>query len=86
MQWDSGPNLARGPRQERYGHPRDNFRRIGIHWQAILDLPAPIPPEKVALMLAALKLARLTHTPSDRDGQRDVDGYMETLRMVLPDA
>lgn len=78
-----GRDLARNHRAAVYGHPSVNFRRIGIMWGALFDLPGPVSPELVALALASLKIARLVETPSDKDSADDVDGYMETLRMIV---
>lgn len=70
-------------RGERYGHPRDNWRRIGIKWQATLDLPHPIPPELVGIMLLDIKTSRLVETPDDSDSLDDIDGYAEAQRMLF---
>lgn len=70
-------------RGARYGHPRDNFRRIGRKWAADLDLPEPIPPHMVAIMMVDVKTCRLIETPDDEDSTDDIDGYTETLRMLF---
>lgn len=67
-------------RGKRYGHPSVNYRRIGIMWQAILDLPEPVPPPLVGLMLKGVKLGRLVNAPFDEDGLDDMDGYTEAQR------
>lgn len=77
-----GAKLAE-ERGARYGHPRDNFRRIGRKWAADLDLPEPIPPHMVAIMMVDLKTCRLIETPDDEDSTDDIDGYTETLRMLF---
>lgn len=74
--------LVDGPRQEAYGPPVESFTRIGRMWAAILDCE-DIAPEQVAIMLAAMKLARLAHTPGHEDSQTDTIGYIEALRLVL---
>lgn len=77
-----GAKLAQ-ERGARYGHPRDNFRRIGMKWAADLDLPEPIPPHMVAIMMVDVKTCRLVETPTDEDSTDDIDGYTETLRMLF---
>lgn len=74
--------LVDGPRQEIYGPPVESFTRIGRMWGAILNV-GDISPEHVAVMLAAMKLARLAHTPSHEDSAVDTIGYIEALRLVL---
>ena len=70
-------------RGARYGHPRDNWRRIGIKWQATLDLPVPIPPELVGIMLLDVKTSRLVETPNDDDSLDDLEGYVAAQRMLF---
>lgn len=70
-------------RAARYGHPRDNWRRIGIKWSATLDLPGPIPPELVGVMLMDVKTARLVVTPDDPDSLDDLEGYAEAQRLLF---
>lgn len=81
------PFLATGSRLveergARYGHPRDNYRRIGIIWQGILDLEKPIPPALVGLMLTGVKIGRLVETPFDADGLDDLEGYAHAQRLL----
>ena len=45
-----------------YGSFSKNLELIGKTWSALLDLPTPIPPYKVALMYAASKVIRAAHT------------------------
>ena len=70
-------------RGERFGHPRDNWRRIGIKWQATLDLAEPIPPHIVGLMMLDLKVSRLVETPNDQDSLDDIEGYVAAQRMLF---
>lgn len=72
--------LVHGPRQESYGHPLDDFSRTGRFWGAILGVP-DIPPETVALMLAAVKMSREVNTHG-RDNCTDGAGYFATVQMV----
>lgn len=69
-------------RGKHYGHPSDNFRRIGIKWQATLDLDCPIPPELVAVMMMDVKTARLVSDPTHEDSINDLEGYGQTLRLL----
>lgn len=74
--------LVYGARAQTYGHPRGDFEKIAGLWSAILsdhDNPVTVTPEQVALMMAALKLARLSSTPTHRDSQVDTIGYMLCL-------
>lgn len=68
-------NLISGDRAETYGDPVDNFRRIGIIWAAVLGYTSPIPPDMVALMLAGLKMARLSDNLTHEDSWVDLAGY-----------
>ena len=80
------PSLGRKLVHERglrFGHPRDNWRRIGIKWQATLDLAEPIPPHLVGLMMLDLKVSRLVETPDDADSLDDIEGYVEAQRELF---
>ena len=70
-------------RGARYGHPKDNWRRIGIKWQATLDLAEPIPPHLVGIMMMDVKTSRLVETPDDADSLDDLDGYSEAQRELF---
>lgn len=65
--------VRKGPRQQTYGHPRGDFDRVGLMWQAILGVP--VSAEQVAVMMIAFKLARLSQTPQHQDSKIDVIGY-----------
>ena len=54
-----------------YGSFTKNLELIGKTWSALLDLPTPIPPYKVALMYAASKVIRAAHTY--KEGKSDLD-------------
>lgn len=68
--------LIDGPRQDDYAPPARNMKNIGRVWAAMLDLPEPIPPEQVALMMAGLKLVRASYKPGE-DSLVDMVGYAE---------
>lgn len=51
--------LINGPRQEAYGRPQENFKRIAIMWSAWLNMD--ITAADVACMMVLLKMARQAH-------------------------
>ena len=67
-------NLISEDRAETYGDPVDNFGRIGVIWGAILGTD-PITADKVALMLAGVKMARLADNLTHQDSWVDLAGY-----------
>jgi hypothetical protein len=76
---DAAGSAIAGPRQDDYGPPSENFQRIADMWTVILGPQlnggASINATDVALMMAAVKLARLVATPSHTDSWVDLAGY-----------
>ena len=58
-----------------YGSFKNNVKLIGQSWQALLDLPQPIPGWKVCLMYVAAKLIRAAHTFKE-------DNYIDALNYL----
>ena len=56
--------LIHKDRNDSYGEPIDNFERIAMGWNIIVN-DGKITPEKVALMMVWLKISRLVKTPND---------------------
>jgi len=75
--------LIHGERQKSYGSPKSNFTKIGRIWGAINDIP-DIEPEKVALMMAGLKIARESHAHT-QDNLVDGAAYFATIPMIKKD-
>ena len=74
--------LTSGPRQEAYGHPKENFRNIATGWNVILDIgDRYVTAELVSLMMIWLKICRESNKP-DFDNLVDMAGYVNTLHMV----
>lgn len=65
--------LINGDRQDAYGAPKENFKRIADGWSVILQ--ADVSAEQVALCMAWLKIARLVHGPHE-DSYIDAAAYM----------
>lgn len=65
--------LIHGPRQQHYGPPEENFRRIAVRWGQLLGVE--IAPWQVCVMMADLKIARLCEGPH-RDSMVDGCGYL----------
>ena len=59
-----------------YGSVRDNHDRIAAMWTILLGVSISAP--QVAMMMAALKLARLAATPDHQDSWVDLAGYAAT--------
>lgn len=72
--------LVHGPKDADYGHPLQDFARVGRIWGAVLGIP-DVPPDKVALCLIGLKVARESYRPK-RDTIVDIAGYAETLALI----
>ena len=79
--FEEAQRLVNGDRQWAYDHPLDNCKRIGEIWATILELDKPLEPEKVALMMIGLKIARQIHR-STRDNLVDMMGYTECIHMI----
>ena len=79
--FEEAKRLVNGDRQWAYDHPLDNCKRIGEIWATILELDKPIEPEKVALMMIGLKMARQIHR-STRDNLVDMMGYTACIDMI----
>jgi hypothetical protein len=73
--------LVHGSRNNNYGHPADDFARTGRMWGAILGLDGPVPPDRVALCMCAVKVSRECNRHK-RDNLVDLAGYAETCQMV----
>lgn len=58
-----------------YGSFSLNMKLIGKSWQALLDLPEPIPAWKVCLMYVASKIIRASHTFKE-------DNYVDALNYL----
>lgn len=68
-----------GDRQRDYGDKLQNFSQIAMLWQGLLATKlqpnAAIFPEDVALLMIAVKMARLAKSPDHEDSILDVAGY-----------
>mgnify|MGYP003645874138 FL=1 len=65
--------IVNGPRQDQYGPARENFQDIAIGWSVITG--EDIDREKVPMMMAWLKLVRLSHASDHQDSWVDLAGY-----------
>jgi len=66
-----------------YGTPQQNFDRIAALWNVILagklGHDYEISAADVAMMMVAIKLARLIETPEHKDSAIDLAGYAALL-------
>jgi len=67
-------------RRTAYGPPMEAMAAIAARWSLTLD--RPITPAEVVLCMIDLKLARVNHDPTYRDGVTDVIGYAALLPEV----
>lgn len=87
-------NLVRGPRRGDYGHPLDDYTRVGRMWGAIIDgwlrgleilgkidrFP-DLPPQLACLMMQAVKVSREVNAPR-RDNRVDGCGYWDCVQLI----
>ena len=67
---------ATADRGKNYGDVYTNHERIATMWTVILG--TEVRAEQVAMMMAALKIARLIETPNHMDSWIDLAGYAWT--------
>ena len=78
---DKAIEIIEGARQEHYGSPEDNFKRIAEYWQTYLrqtqieGLPIAIHSWDVATMMVLMKVARLAADYLHDDSWLDIAGY-----------
>lgn len=65
--------IVAGERDNTYGGPEDNFKRIAQLWSVILQREVSLT--EVASCMAAVKLARLVNSPNHLDSWVDLAGY-----------
>lgn len=73
-------NIVCNDRQNEHGKPEDTFKRISILWSAYIsqDLGQKIKvtPRDVAIMMALLKIARISGNVGHKDSWLDAIGYL----------
>jgi len=79
-------DIIHGDREQTYGDPGINLRRIANLWNAYLlnrplDEDPSLGPRDVALMMALLKVAREQHQHKD-DNLVDACGYLALINML----
>ncbi len=75
MSIESKIDKIRKVKRAEYGSFKTNLRLIGESWSTLLDLPAPIPPYKVALMYTVSKVIRAAHSFKE-DNYIDAQNYL----------
>ena len=82
---DEALRITATDRNAAYDGPEDNFARIALTWNALLDqkLKLNITAADVARMMTALKLVRDAHAPH-RDHRVDGIGYLLCLERTEP--
>lgn len=79
---DEANKLTNKDRQDVYGHPADDFKKVANMTGPILE--SKIDPRlKHALYMMQVKIARLLNTPDHIDSVIDIAGYANTYAMIL---
>lgn len=74
-------HLINGERNSSYGDPLDDFRTTASLWQTYLSRTVSargrlvVEPHDVAILMAMLKMARISWSPEKRDHWADLAGY-----------
>ena len=75
--------LVYGDRRGDYGRPVEDFRRSAAIMSTILGVR--VAPEKVPLLMIAVKLSRLAANPRKRDSVTDMCGYAVAYEEAMMD-
>lgn len=89
---DEASKLVYGARNSDYGHPEEDYTRVGVLWGALLSewvkqprqegaMPI-IPPELACLMMTAVKMSRQVNKPK-RDNLVDLAGYAACVHRIM---
>lgn len=70
---DTAKSYVTKDRAATHGDAESSFAKIGEMWGALLGVP--VAADKVALMMAALKIVRAWNTPKHGDNWVDLAGY-----------
>lgn len=73
---DEAKTVINGERQDAYGNPEDNFQAIANLWSTYLKGEVIFDPYDVAMMMALLKIARISTGTGSRDSFVDCAGYV----------
>ena len=70
-----------------YGPPEDSFTVIGAYWDTYLkhSKVATVDAADVAIMMALMKMGRLTFNKRHRDSAVDAAGYLACLQDTIND-
>lgn len=80
---DRASDLINGPRQESYGPPQENFKRIAARWAQVFG--HEVEMWRVALAMAELKLARLANGWHE-DSIDDAIAYLALMKELKDDS
>jgi hypothetical protein len=70
-------NIIDNDREETYGDPGVNIRRIAELWSAYLG--APVTASDVCWMMVLHKASRAKHKPDHQDNETDAIGYIALI-------
>lgn len=70
---DTAKQMVCGHREQEYGSPEDNFKRIADYWTTYKNVE--FNAEDVAMMMALLKIARIQSGNATKDSFIDLAGY-----------
>lgn len=78
---DTARDLVCGDREKQYSPPENSFKAIASLWSMYLynrfgDIPEPLLPEDVGLMMALFKIARIQTGSFKEDSFVDACGYL----------
>lgn len=83
---EDAATIVDGDREQTHGDPGRNLRAIANLWDSYLMARGysgdGLAEEDVALMMALLKVARLTTNPAHRDSLVDLCGYARLVERV----
>lgn len=71
---DAAKKCVCGEREQDYGSPEDNFRRIAMFWNSYIG-DYIFSEVDVAMMMALLKIARIKSGTGTEDSFVDLAGY-----------
>lgn len=82
---ETAMKITSGDRQDKYGHPRDNFGSTADLWNAYLKrrhFPSSrITAHDVGIMMILVKISREANNPT-KDNLVDIAGYARTVEML----